>query len=217
MGINFNGLSVGSAIADPEEGVIMVEDSTGARVDFTNSGVNAGQQQLIAAYNNLFVRRRVAWIKLRFYPRYSEFPTQVDGTGDIVAAQNVPLYEVTDMDALETAWHAITKPAILANNTGIKTHLANKMFKTFRRSAKYPIFPKYMPVKGYNGPTQTEQYAVAGQWNDAGNLTTVQGGENGHIAYYADFDGQAFAPGIEMYEVRFEIKFQWADRRAVTT
>lgn len=203
LGVNF--LGVTGTPTQAINGIIMVEDQTGSVINMTNAGVNSDQQTVIAAYNSMYERRRVAWVKLRFFPKYSEFPTQVDANGDIVAAQNVPVYTVTDMHTLDTSWTSLVKSGILANNTGLKIKLAHKQFKIFRRGIKYPAYPKY------SLPTTDE--AIGGAWVNA-SATSASNGLQGQIAAFADFDAQAFDPGTIMYEVQFEIKYQWCDREA---
>lgn len=203
LGLNFLGGNYNATSS--YGGIIMVEDQTGSIIDMTNAGVNSDQQTLIQAYNAMYTRRRVAWIKLRFYPKYSEFPTQVDASGDILAAQNVPVYTVTDMHTFTTAWNSLTKSGILSNNTGVKVKLANKQFKLFRKGIKYPAYPKYIAP----GPTMGNY--IAGQWITS-NHQNGHGATAGQVAAFADFDGQAFPSGEIMYEVQFEMKQVWCDR-----
>lgn len=211
LGVNLNGAN--GTPSSPQFGVIMVEDQTGSIVNMTNAGVNTNQQTLIAAYNAMYNRRRTAWVKLRFFPKYSEFPTQVDSTGDIIAAQNVPLYTVTDMRTLDTEWYSLVKSGILANNTGVKVKLAHKQFKIFRKAIKYPPYPKYAPLISQSSLSNE---AVAGTWLNASTFATNTDADSvkGQIAAFADFDGQAFNAGEIMYEVQFEIKYVWCDRES---
>ena len=216
LGVNFNGINLGtSAPSAPNDGVLKTVDDTGSTVDLTRANVSAPQLAVIAANNNMYERRRIAWIKLWFYPRYSEYPAMVvyddnDGDQALTAVENKVLYSVTDMSGLETTWSAMNKTSILANNTGVKARLMNRPFKVFRRSIKYPPFQKYAA----NGPvTDSITDRPGGQWQNSTDNSTSS--YNVHMLFYA-FMGQnsVFPPGTDLYEVKFEIKYVWADRKS---
>lgn len=215
LGVNFNGVNLGTNAPDsPTSGVLMTIDDTGSSLDMTRANVSPAQLNVIAANNAMYERRRIAWIKLWFYPRYSEYPAMVvwDNIEDeqtLTAVENKVLYSVTDMSGLEQAWFNLNKTSILANNTGVKSRLMNRPFKVFRRSIKYPPFPKYEAAAlgaGLDTPTNTP----AGQWLDTARTSAIQ---NGHMAFYAFMGANSvFPPGTDLYEVKFEIKYVWADR-----
>ena len=221
LGVNLNGLNTGVVTpTSPLDGVLMTRDDTGSLLDLTNANVSAAQQSVISANNAMYERRRVAWIKLWFYPRYSEYPAMVvydenDGDQALTALENKVLYSVTDMSQLETSWHQLNKTSILANNTGVKTRLMNRPFKVFRRSIKYPPFPKY-EANHRAGDIDPNTYSTGGQWIDAASLG-LGGDRAGHMAFYALMgQNSVFPPGTDLYEVKFEIKYVWADRMAKT-
>lgn len=217
LGVNFNGLNLGTnALGTPTDGVLMTVDDTGSFVDVTRANVSPAQLAVITANNNMYERRRIAWVKLWFYPRYSEYPAMVvyddnDGDQALTAVENKVLYSITDTSGIETEWHLLNKTSILANNTGVKSRLMNRPFKVFRRTIKYPPFPKYEVHTTLSADAPTNN--PGGQW--IGSTISALGTAPSHMAFYA-FMGQnsVFTPGTDLFEVKFEIKYVWADRMA---
>lgn len=206
LGVNLNGNP--SAIS-AAEGVIMSQDGAGLTVNQSFSNVTAPVQALITANNALYQRRRVAWAKLRFIPKYNSFVQDSDQTLSTIPNQIV--YSVTDMDELETDWRAMSIGNLLANSTGVKYHSLYKPFKVFRRSAKYPYSPKYIAWTQAND--NMGLYSKAGMWRAANVISIGTEGDNGHIAILAT--NLAFGAGETLYSVVFEYKLVWADRNSV--
>lgn len=219
VGVNLNGLNTGSTLNDQNDGVIMTTDGNNV-VDVTNSAITTPQLNVIAANNAMYERRRVAWVKMWFYPRYSEYPAMVvvgdDGDQQLTLVENKVIYVCTDISGLETPWSTIDKPAILANNTGVKTKLMNKSFKVFRRGVKYPTFPKYQAAGADSAEFQPTEQVIGGQWLSASATALTTGKQNGHVAITAFMGSNSvFEPDTALYEVKYEIKYVWADRLAL--
>lgn len=209
MGVNHNGIPAHLALSD-EDAVIMVWNGAISAVD--DQGVSTPQLSMISVLNQLYQRRRIAWIKIRFIPRFTEIVTQIE-SGNPVQGINVPVYVVHDSDGVESDWNTMTATRVLANNTGVKMKKLTRPFKVFRRSRKFPYSPKYAQANTIlDAPLEATNYTTypSGQWLPTSQLD-ITGDPIPHTAIFADLQTGSYDTE-EMFTVIFEIKYVWADR-----
>ena len=193
-----------------------------------NTGVATQQTALAQAFDAVYERRRIAWIKMRFIPKYTSFIQTVGITHDqIIDAAvpqfaNIPVYVVHDSNGLSGSVNSLDTNAVtalLANTTGVKIKRLNRAFKVFRRSRKFPYAPKYATANAFFigsdsaiTPTTQANISPSGMWlstqiNDLSNATQ-------HTWVVSEATPSAYNPGLPLFTCVYEIKYQWADKRS---
>lgn len=205
---------------------MVIADGSVASVD--NTGLAAQQITLAQALDNVYERRRIAWIKMRFIPRYTSFIQAVgvsDGEGAITAEvplfANIPVYVVHDSNGLNGAVNALDTNAVtalLANTTGVKIKKLNRAFKVFRRSRKFPYAPKYMTANAVGNdndttPTNQAHISPSGMWLST-QINDLNAGVTQHTWVVSEPLPNAYAAGLQLFTCVYEIKYQWADKRS---
>lgn len=199
-----------------------IANGTVAAMD--NTGMAAQQIALAQALDDVYERRRIAWIKMRFIPRYTNFVQAVGVTqeGSIEAQPptfaNIPVFVVHDSNGLNGQVNALDSNAVtalLANTTGVKMKKLNRAFKVFRRSRKFPYAPKYMMANdtatAYAPGSQANIYP-SGLWLSTTNQTISTDLE--HTWIVTEPLPSATTAGLPVYTCVYEIKYQWADKRS---
>ena len=199
-------------------------DGTGNIVNLDTTGVAAQQVALAQAFDDVYERRRIAWIKMRFIPRYTSFIQTVGITHDqiidaaVPTFANIPVYVVHDSNALNGTVggldaNAIT--ALLANTTGVKIKRLNRAFKVFRRSRKFPYAPKYMVANDTSAtlvPGSQANIYPSGLWLSTHHQNISTSLE--HTWVVSEATPSAYNTGLPLFTCVFEIKYQWADKRS---
>lgn len=203
LAINLNGNT--NELSQMQRNIIYSENSAGTLVNNTLDNVQAQVQALIDANNGLYEQRRVAWVKLQFIPKYTNF-TAAAGDGETPnALVNCPVFVYSESNGCDQPLASITLPQLMTEVTGVKRKNLFKSFKVFRRSRKYPMFQKYAAI---NLSTQNQP---SGQWLDSGSTNNL---DAPHTIIYAE--GLEFNAGDTLFECMFEYKLQWQDRSSST-
>ena len=185
-------------------------NSSGNVIAVDNVGMATQQTALAAALDAVYERRRIAWIKMRFIPRYTDFIQTVQGATvpEVPAFANIPVFVVHDANGLNGLvgtldGNAVT--ALLANTTGVKIKRLNRAFKVFRRSRKFPYAPKYsLSNDGVNAfPT--------GMWRPSDTTISLN---LEHTWVVTEPLPNATTAGLPVFTCVYEIKYQWADKRS---
>nr|WET17324.1 hypothetical protein [Bidens cyclovirus-like] len=205
LGVNHNGIPNAT---DVQHGVICIEDNAGTMHNVSFAGVTASTQALYAANNGLFLNRRIAWVKMTFFPVITEIPALIEGT-TLKYQANRPVFICHDSNGQITSFTSITVPQMLVNLTGVKQKSMLKQFKVFRKSRKFPAFQKYaaLPQAG----TVDNMSTPSGAWHYASDLS-ILGSTFRHTSMLLDLDATHWEGG-DVFTVVFEIKYQWCDRR----
>lgn len=215
--VNHNGIPAHMALAN-EDAIIMVPDSAGTPIlALDNNQIGDNIETLINAYNAIYMRRRIAWVKLMFTPVFTSFTTTLTdgGEGLLTGIPNLPVYVYSEADGLDIGNSDHGSQTVLnvplssfnVNYTGTKRKALNRFFKVFRKSRKFPYSPKY------NTGLATSELGLnpSGAWMDS--TAVAQGAENTpHTYVYSPLTGD-FATDVQLYTVDFSIKLVWADRR----
>lgn len=199
-----------------------IADGSVAAMD--NTGMATQQTALAAAYDAVYERRRIAWIKMRFIPRYTDFVQAVGVTsGGTIQAQpptfqNIPVFVVHDANGLNGSVHALDANAVtslLANTTGVKIKKLNRAFKVFRRSRKIPYAPKYLTPNTVAGqPTGIGEIYPSGLWLNTTSNNAITDNSREHTWVVSEPLPSATTAGLPVYTCVYEIKYQWADKRS---
>jgi len=196
----------------PEDGIIVFEDATGTEVPvLTDTYVSNAIIDTAQAYDAVYERRRVAWVKLRFIPKYTNFIQSI-AEGDppdesLTGFTNEIVYVVSDSNGLNGRAGAVTDvQQLLANTTGVKLKKLNREFKVFRRSRKFPFAPKYEDAN-FDAAIN-----ASGRWF-ATTATQISTQEQPHTWILSGT--LPMVPGVDLFTCVFEVKFEWADFRTV--
>lgn len=217
IGVNHNGRPDWLA-ANPADAVITQLDSTGSVAAEDLSGVSQTQSDVCDALDHMYERRRVAWVKMTFIPKYTNYIQAVtdEGNETLSGFTNEIVYVCSDMNGLNgVATNPPTAPitSLLANNTGVKLKKLNRRFKVFRKSRKFPFAPKYLQANAEQFSDVNAEVFAAGAWN----LATDNSPSSYRDHTWIITDTLPMAPGVELFTCVFEIKYVWADRRSIFT
>lgn len=212
ININHNGIPGYAVSTTATDGIIHFEDNTGAGVNaITDTYVSNEIIDLCQAYDSVYERRRVAWVKLRFIPKYTSYIQSI-AEGDppedaLTGFTNEIVYVVSDSNGLNGRAGTVSDvQALLANTTGVKLKRLNREFKVFRRSRYYPFAPKYDRTT-----VSQEDVWPSGEWQRAdANQTTSKDSHTWILSGVLPI-----APGIDLFTCVFEVKFEWADNKSV--
>jgi len=212
ININHNGVP-GYNAGFPRFGVITFEDATGSEVAvISDTYVSNEVIDLAQAYDAVYERRRVAWVKLRFIPKYTNFIQSI-AEGDppdesLTGFTNEILYVVSDSNGLNgRAGNQTDVQALLANTTGVKLKKLNREFKVFRRSRMFPFAPKYQDGDSGN------LLFPSGRWHNSLLQTT---NDEDHPHTWITSRPLPMVPGVDLFTCVFEVKFEWADYKTVS-
>lgn len=214
ININHNGVPGYAVSASATDGIIMFEDSQGTVQNaITDTYVSNAIIDMAQALDAVYERRRVAWVKLRFIPKYTNFIQSI-AEGDppdesLTGFTNEIVYVVSDSNGLIGYAGTVTDvQALLANTTGVKLKKLNREFKVFRRSRFFPFAPKYEDSKN-----NTAVIYPSGAWLS----TSTTNISNNQPHTWILTPALPMAPGVDLFTCVFEVKFQWADYRPVDT
>lgn len=216
IGVNHLGVPAHLALTPINAVITARHPTTGVVAALDNASVTLSQLDVITANDSLYERRRIAWVKMTFIPKYTSFVQNIgDGSGgqQIAAQKNEIVYVVSDMAGLNSKAVDVSSSMVarlLANNTGIKLKSLGKRFKVFRRSRKYPFAPRYMPANGEQGIDPSAHLFMAGAWRNSSDYNHVI---NGDHTWICTESLASLTGNIELFECVFEIKYVWADRR----
>lgn len=213
IGINHNG-APGYLANSPADGIIKINTSSGIEALINNTACPDQQIRMMQAMDAVYERRRVAWVKLRFIPKYTNFIQSVAAGSTpaetLTAETNEIVYVVSDSNGLNIGFTAVTDPSeLLANVTGVKLKRLNRSFKVFRRSRKFPFAPKYQQAQG--GGTFDGLVHAAGMWLDTTDANNNETQDHTWIIT----DALPMGNAVELFTCVFEVKFVYADLRSV--
>jgi len=212
ININHNGTPGWKPPTTPNQAILYFENTTGTATPVINDTyVSNTVIDMAQAMDNLYERRRVAWVKLRFIPKYTNFIQSI-AEGDppdesLTGFTNEIVYVVSDSNGLNGRAGNITDvQALLANTTGVKLKRLNREFKVFRRSRKFPFAPKFENPGGGQGLNPS------GQWDSTGS-TGNSLADHPHTWILSNV--LPMVAGVDLFTCVFEVKFEWADLKSI--
>lgn len=218
IGVAHNGMPAYLA-ATPLEAIIRQRNVAGSVVAEDMAGVPQEIINLMMANDDIYERRRIAWVKLTFIPKYTSYIQSLsDGSGGqiISSVPNEIVYVAHDSNGLNgTGVDSNMLPLnLLANNTGVKLKKLNRTFKVFRKSHKYPFAPKYVMPSGELSTNSVAEIRPSGLWVES--IDTTRNTNHDHTMIVTE-PGLAFATGTPLFTCVHEIKYVWADRKTAVT
>lgn len=204
------------------DSIIKVVTTGTTVVGVDGTGVGSATSNICAAYDGLYERRKLMWIKLNARPFYKNFianptgGTLAEGSGSIAEGYGElfppSIYMVSDNNGTNVSITGMTVPSMMANITGVKRGAINRPWKIFRRGLKMPLSPKY--TQAVPDPSNGINSHPSGQWL---SVTDAQVAEaNDHFVLLSDALPNV-AANLPVFDVMYEMKFMWYDAKTVTS
>lgn len=223
MSINFNGIPSYKAQTF-DHSVIKTVSGSGVVAGVDVAQVSATDIAICQAYDAQYERRKCAWVKMQFIPRYKTFianPAEGSTPAESYGSLYPPaMWEISDsngvnVDLLDVGGTPTTPAMLFANLTGVRMRRTTDRFKVFRRSLRMPLSPRYLQSANITSLGETAESNPSGAWQDT-DRTAAYNTEQDHWGLVSNvLPNVPASVGLNMYDVTFQIKYIWYDKKTV--
>lgn len=191
FGVCYNGALSTGTNRDQNDGVFQFIESDGTFRAASTGATLFPNSQFPQEFANVYDRRRIAGIKMKYLPYYSNFPassglaTASTSDTELVAAIQIPHMAITwDRDGIEDMLPSADYDDIRAQQKS-KTVRLDRPWKIYRKSTLFPTFQKFPNTGGTTftdqGTTLRNQVNLWGQWQQPSTSLASGADKNGGI------------------------------------